>query len=678
MAARMRCRFASIIVLLCVFLRESIGGSWGADDVDVNRLLRSLELGNALLKKQRFDEALVLLEDFLSHSPVSGTEAKLAISEALIGLQRWPELVFLHRKMLEESQDVEVNAKLYQGLCLALVQLEEFEEAKEYCRKAEEILELQDSGFGKEIRMSKEVEKVVNQLRVIRPEHLVSQCEKQIKNCAFLPGKEFDTVRAAASELCKYERDTLNNPEAIWEFSWFKSLEGNWRQLDGFLDAWKMFAESTAIISKRLNIPKKLSLEEFWISELLERNFPVANSYFSERHIQEARISNVKLIWSTVMIPKANAHERDSLPIKGAKYKFTDGALSNLADVMRRLEFDLESVEEDIWQRQPCHAVVIQMKGFWVESPGFYYNSDFLLLGSHGRFTPIPKYSHSKDMYFNTRAAAILFPNMLRQDVWLVEGIPRVLLLKERVLDLNPELKLVLPFSNFISESLRFVGVDESRILWIPSLHKTRYYFSDVYVAEYAFYDQKPRAQNSYSVSAVPLDLLWTSRLFFNYYHPHEVRPEERNLVLILEPSFADLKSLKNVDSVLKFIRPKSGKMFSDKYDFLIINADKMSVDEMIDHFRHAALIVGPPVESWGFMLFSSPGTALLEISELPSYGSWIPIVGQSLGHVHFLFGGEAQCMYGTFGTSQKFIQEISDHILYILKERENRFSSRS
>lgn len=187
------------------------------------------------------------------------------------------------------------------------------------------------------------------------------------------------------------------------------------------------------------------------------------------------------------------------------------------------------------------------------------------------------------------------------------EALPRLAWLKP-FLDRDPEIRLLVDFdfggscpNEFVEQYLDRVGIDPGRVVHYD--HTRVYHADELFLPSYVPPDQASR------------EALLAGR---NLVLGTEPSPKEADLIIVINRRDALSRRSDNISQLIEALR-RSGA--GDRVVEFV--ASELSIDEQIDLFRRARLVVGPHGAAHSNIIFASPGTRVIEIQPARNSPVW-------------------------------------------------------
>jgi hypothetical protein len=225
--------------------------------------------------------------------------------------------------------------------------------------------------------------------------------------------------------------------------------------------------------------------------------------------------------------------------------------------------------------------------------------------------------------------ASILQHQILNYYHWLLEALPKLLFLRDNLLDSNPEIHVLVPKegeSSIIDQTLKldvFKGLSKRFIRVSQNLAQTRLYFpKGLYLVDWIH----PREDNYgslggnvWGVFSPPREAILKVRDFF-----HEIlliqKPGliSRGDIVFVSRSKTPIRSITNEKEVILSLREEFG-------DRLKVHSGSESLMEQVEMFYHSKIVVGAHGAGLTNLVFTNPGISVIMIPMDP--------------HVEFCFG---------------------------------------
>lgn len=267
--------------------------------------------------------------------------------------------------------------------------------------------------------------------------------------------------------------------------------------------------------------------------------------------------------------------------------------------------------------RQPQTYLVHTPQVYLEGMLGFAYDDDAVYVGEHVRiqgvwrlFSESPRRSPRKTIRLG-KVASLHQPDWDNYYHWTVECLIRLLLLRE-ALAADPDLHLLVPFNKapvFIQESLKLLGIPESRLIRDQANPQTRYFIEDLLHVEWGEPWSRAAADEMAAVWYPPRAALHQLRQ--TLAEPYAPLPEDYNVVYVSRSQVERPRCVQQEEDLIAALRNLLGER-------LVVFKGQQPLSEQIETFRQAGLVIGPHGAGLTNILYCRPGTRVVEFPVVP------------------------------------------------------------
>lgn len=250
---------------------------------------------------------------------------------------------------------------------------------------------------------------------------------------------------------------------------------------------------------------------------------------------------------------------------------------------------------------------------------GIVYDDNNVYTNQYTRFRGVWRYFHQAGPKYPRetvdlgRIAVLQPPDLPNYYHWVAECLPQILLIKE-MMDKDPGLLFLAPNQNwpsFMGQYLDLLGIDPARRVNNTAGPTRRYFAGELTYVDWQWpvsstSDIKPTAAPWYPPQSLLLKL---RTILAQPFLP----PEKRDAIIYVSRESGMQRGVENEHGLIESLRSR----FRDK--LIVFKGSNLHVNDQIDIFRKARLVIGPHGAGLTNILFCAPGTIIVEFPVLPA-----------------------------------------------------------
>lgn len=322
------------------------------------------------------------------------------------------------------------------------------------------------------------------------------------------------------------------------------------------------------------------------------------------------------------------------------------------------------------------NSFVFKLHNAYIEIPGIIYTECDLYLGGQHAHSHVPLIRPESTISPAPVAAVLLNYKMVNWYHWLVEGLSKLIMLKEHVLDIHPEIPLMIPHSSIVEQFVDILQIPKERLVFFSGdVSNVRYYFDELYYADWDTPNQEYRRCDLFSgFYGPPYAIRKSSKIFSGSPLP----VESRNLIIYItrnEDADAGHRGVVDEGKLLRFLNSTIVQKLSylkQQYKLMVAKTSDMTVLEQIELFKQAAVIMGPHGAGLSNMMWAAKGSVVIEFPISPNYNVCFGNLARVLGHKYWVIPELKGCYYGKYQLSKTGLIRLAGTLRSALNDYES------
>lgn len=305
---------------------------------------------------------------------------------------------------------------------------------------------------------------------------------------------------------------------------------------------------------------------------------------------------------------------------------------------------------------------VLQLEDAYMEIPGVVHTQCDVYLGSHHVHEHVPMIRPSRVEELPPSTYMLLTYKLTNYYHWMVEMVPRLLVLEQRVLSRDPNYRLYVPNVPLVFEFLDMMGIPRDRIdTYEGDDVATRYHAANLTYVEYEVHQQAYKRHDMYASMYGPPELLRQAKQRFGgsdvpggdctkIVYVSREDGYEKNRIVLEEHRVTD-----RLRRTVASFNAATGTQL----ELVPLVIGNMSIADQIDLFKQTIAVIGPHGAGLTNMLWMAPGSVVVEFPIRPSYANCFHYLSRVLGHRYWVVPEMHACYYGSYETTEARLDRI-------------------